>query len=146
MLMFKSTHSWRFLCLQLHISCFPSKTCWLENVFNILYSICLWQAFFMLSLIPPVPSSLPQRVLSSYDSALASVFEPQTTNWVDGVWQRQKRNHWVCIHESVWEGDDCLTIHSDTDDALVKYLDWSKKKIKFERHLLPPHCAWDGVN
>ena len=52
----------------------------------------VWQALSVLSLIPSVPSSLPQGVFPSYDPALASVYEPQTTNWVDRIWHRQKRN------------------------------------------------------
>lgn len=76
-------------------------------------------------LIPAVPSSLPQRVFSSYDSALASVFQPQTTNWVDRIWQRQKRNHLPSLCESAWEGDKCKTIHPASEVAFI-YLDSSK--------------------
>lgn len=65
------------------------------NLENSFLFLCVWQSCSLLLLSPDVPLSLPQRVLSSYDPALASVHEPQTTNWVDRIWQRHKGNHWA---------------------------------------------------
>lgn len=118
------------------------KTNWLEKVSNFLYSIHFWQRHIstssVLLLMPSVRSYSPQRVLPSYDPALASVCEPQTTNWADRIWQRQKRIYWECVYVRV-----CGRVMIVKPDCTFRFrccshwIVWlMKNMIIFEIHLL----------